>query len=36
MSFSPPAPSPARRVRRWLVRLFILVVCIVVAGVVWN
>jgi len=36
MSPSPPAASPARRVRRWLLRLFILVVCIVVAGVVWN
>lgn len=33
---SAAAPSPARRLRRWLVRLLLLATCVVAVGALWN
>lgn len=36
ISSSASAPSPARRLRRWLVRLLLLAICVVAVGALWN
>lgn len=36
MSSSAAMPSPARRLRRWLVRLLLLATCVVAVGALWN
>lgn len=36
ISSSANAPSPARRLRRWLVRLLLLAICVVAVGALWN